>query len=134
MKIFFPLLLLTTSFAIQNPAIAAPNNRSVVQQATSPSSAKVITPKAALERLFTAKNFEPSWFAPEILAKVPFLKLQQSLLNSREKAFEQVGNYKGIQVDDNKYQVLFERATVLAKIRLDSKGRILELDFSENLK
>jgi hypothetical protein len=131
-KIFFTLLLSIAGFVILNQAIASPNSLPKTQQATSQPIAKTISPKAALERLFTAKKFESDWFAPEILAKVAFPKLQESLLNSREQAFAKVGSYKGIQVDGDKYQVIFERTKVPVKIRLDSKGRILELDFSSN--
>ncbi|MCC5663928.1 class A beta-lactamase-related serine hydrolase [Nostoc sp. CHAB 5784] len=84
-----------------------------------------ISPKAALERLFTSKEIQTEWFAPEFLAQVPIEQAQGVI----DKVKSQLGTYQGVQNNAKDYLVLFSQASVPTKITLNSKGQISGLLF-----
>ena len=57
---------------------------------TSCSTAQTITPKAALERLFTSEALQDEWFADSFLAEVPTAQLETLLT----QITDQLGAYK----------------------------------------
>ncbi len=84
-----------------------------------------LTPRAALERLFIAERILADWFTPAFLAEAPLSRLEQIVaeLKRTQGAFQRV---EGEGID---YTIVFERAVVPARIRLDAEGRIEGLLF-----
>ncbi|HEY9829912.1 MAG TPA: serine hydrolase [Stenomitos sp.] len=83
-----------------------------------------MTPKAAIERLFTSKQIQTDWFTPSFLAHIPVSP--QQVIESLKTA---LGDYQGVQKIDEDYLVIFERGSVPTKIVLDASGRISGLLF-----
>jgi beta-lactamase class A len=86
-----------------------------------------VSPKAALERLFTSKKIESAWFAPDFLVQAPIEKLQQIIDDFKNKS----GTYQSVQNNSQDYLVIFSEASVPTKIVLNSKGQISRLLFEE---
>ncbi|MEH2299772.1 MAG: hypothetical protein V7K88_12265 [Nostoc sp.] len=84
-----------------------------------------ISPKAALEILFTGKQIQTEWFAPEFLAQVPIEQVRQIIKELKS----QLGTYQGVQNNAQDYLVIFSQASVPTKIVLNSKGQISGLLF-----
>ena len=88
---------------------------------------EVITPEAALARLFTASHLRKEWFAPVVLAQLSVAQLQQIVDGVKAK----VGAYRSIAAHpDGSYTVTFTGGTVQARIHLDGQGRIDGLLFT----
>uniref|UniRef100_A0A7C3HBK3 Serine hydrolase n=1 Tax=Meiothermus ruber TaxID=277 RepID=A0A7C3HBK3_MEIRU len=84
-----------------------------------------ITPKAALERLFTERPARAEWFAPAFLQQVPLAQVEAIL----QQLLGGLGRYEGVEPDGPNFRVNFERGVVPAQISLDSEGRIQGLFF-----
>ncbi|GIW24186.1 serine hydrolase [Meiothermus sp.] len=84
-----------------------------------------LTPKMALERLFTERPAKAEWFAPVFLQQVSVVQVEailQQLLNG-------LGAYQSVEPDGPNFRVNFERGVVPAQISLDAQGRIQGLFF-----
>ncbi|MBW4614108.1 MAG: serine hydrolase [Desmonostoc vinosum HA7617-LM4] len=90
-----------------------------------PASSKSISPKAALERLFTTKEIQKEWFATEFLAQIPLEKMQQ-IINTIKT---QLGDYQNVQNNAQDYLIIFSQGSVPTKINLNPKGQISGLLF-----
>ena len=86
-----------------------------------------ITPKAAIERLFTSKKVSRSWFAPSFLKQVPITQVQNIILSINN----QLGSYQEVKQDGNDYLVIFDQGSLSTKIVLNSKQQISGLLFQE---
>ncbi|MDZ8257484.1 serine hydrolase [Nostoc sp. ChiQUE01b] len=116
--------LLTVNFLFSPVALADVKPQLLpLAQMISPSQS--ISPKAALERLFTSKEIENEWFAPEFLAQVPIEQVRRVI----DGVKSQLGTYEGVQNNAKDYLVIFSQASVPTKIALNSKGQISGLLF-----
>lgn len=116
--------LLTTSLLF--PQLAVADVRFQTQlKAEIPTPATLITPKAALERLFTSAQIQAEWFAPEFLAQVPVEQVRKIISELKN----QLGNYQAVQKNDRDYLVVFSQGSVPTKIALNPKGQISGLLF-----
>ncbi|MDJ0674432.1 MAG: serine hydrolase [Calothrix sp. MO_167.B42] len=84
-----------------------------------------ITPKVAIERLFTSKKVSPSWFAPSFLKQIPITQVQTTIVSIKS----QLGNYQQVKQDGNDYLVIFDQGSLPTKIVLNSKQQISGLLF-----
>lgn len=84
-----------------------------------------LSPKAALERLFTERPARAEWFAPAFLQQVPLAQVEAIL----QQLLGGLGPYEGVEPDGPNFRVNFERGVVPAQISLDSEGRIQGLFF-----
>lgn len=84
-----------------------------------------LTPKAALERLFTEQPAKAEWFAPVFLQQVPLAQVEAIL----QQLLGGLGRYEGVEPDGPNFRVNFERGVVPAQISLDAQGRIQGLFF-----
>ncbi|MCD0503369.1 serine hydrolase [Bordetella petrii] len=84
-----------------------------------------ISPPQAIERLFNTAQPDPSWFAPQFLAQVPYEQVT-GLLDQLEK---QHGEFQSVKKAADAYRVTLERAQVPTHIVLDPQGRITGLRF-----
>jgi hypothetical protein len=143
MKIYLACLLLaTSSIAVFMPASILVAQSQPPTKTKANTTAKIISPAAALNRLIVAEKLDPSWFTPELLkavdknSDVNALQLQRDL--SMKLGRFRYGNYKSIQpVGGNKYRVIFDRAepdAVIVKLSIDAQGRIAEVGISEKNK
>jgi hypothetical protein len=144
MKIYLVCLLLVTGaigvFAPTAISIAQPQPASKIKAVTT--TAKIISPAAALNRLIVAEKLEASWFTPEFLkavdknSDVNAVQIQRDL--SMKLGRFRYGNYKSIQpIGRNKYRVIFDRAepdAVIVRFKLDPQGRIADVGISEKNK
>lgn len=86
---------------------------------------QTITPKQALERLFTVRPIQEAWFAPDFLKQAPVAVINQVITT-----FEaQLGPYAGVRPEGQDFVVLFARGEVPTRIALDQQGRIVTLFF-----
>ncbi len=143
MKIYLACLLLATNslflFIPASGLIAQSQPPAKIKAATT---AKIISPAAALNRLIVAEKLDASWFTPELLkavdknSDVGALQMQRDL--SMKVGRFRYGKYKSVQsIGDNKYRVLFDRAepdAVIVKLSLDAQGRIANVGISEKKK
>lgn len=91
-----------------------------------PSRADTITPKAALERLFTSDAIKQEWFAPVFLAQVSLDQVRAIVT----QVGGQLGKYQRVELPaTNSFSVVFEKGSVPATIHLDDQGRIDGLFF-----
>ena len=86
---------------------------------------RTMTPKAAIERLFTAQTIQSNWFASSFLAQVPISQVEQIIISLKTS----LGTYQGVQEDGKDYRVIFERGSVSTQIVLDAGGQITGLLF-----
>ncbi len=84
-----------------------------------------MTPKAALERLFTDEQIQADWFAPSFLAQIPIAQVQ----NIIRSLLAELGNYQEIQSKETDFLVIFERGLIPSNIALDDRGKITGLFF-----
>lgn len=104
--------------------------KNLTQNPTS-SSPMSISPKTALERLFTSQKLKSDWFAPSFHSEIPFKQIQPIITDIKNN----LGTYQEIQQNDNGYSVVLTKGSVPTKIVLNSKGQITGLLFqSPNLK
>ncbi len=112
------------------PAAPAPRRAMVVESPKPPPNGKgspmsdaEMTPEKALERLFTAAHVSPEWFTSEFIAKVPVTQIEKILHEIARDA----GAFRGVRSDKGGFEVAFERASVIATVRLDHAGRFSTL-------
>jgi beta-lactamase class A len=86
---------------------------------------QLMTPKAAIARLFTSEKIQADWFAPTFLAQVPASQVEQIIAMLKTS----LGSYKGVQEEGNDYLVIFDHGSVPTKIALDANNRITGLFF-----
>lgn len=84
-----------------------------------------ITPRAALERLFTADRISAEWFGPGFLAAIPVSRIEQIIAELKQTH----GAYQRVEGEGIEYLVVLERAVVPTRIALDAEGRIARLLF-----
>ncbi|WP_235006946.1 serine hydrolase [Calothrix rhizosoleniae] len=94
-----------------------------IAQVTTPTPS--ITPKAAIERLFTSKEVASSWFAPNFLKQVPITQIR-SIISSIKG---QLGNYQEVKRDGNDYVVIFDQGSLPTNIVVNSRQQISGLRF-----
>ncbi|MEZ4864938.1 MAG: CIA30 family protein [Caldilineaceae bacterium] len=87
--------------------------------------APTITPKAALERLFTSATLESDWFSNAFLAQVSPTQIE-TILAQWTKQF---GDFVQVAGANSPFTVRLAHATISAEIALDSEGRIAGLFF-----
>jgi hypothetical protein len=143
MKIYLPCLLFVTSsilgFAATSGLVAQSQPATKTKAATT---AKVIAPAAALNRLIVAEKLEASWFTPEFLKAMDKNSDVGALQNQRDFTMKlgqfRYGKYKSVEaIGSNKYRVLFDRAepdAVIVKLQLDASGRIAGVGIAEKNK
>lgn len=90
------------------------------------SAAQSITPKAALERLFTSETLQDEWFTDDFLAEVPTAQLTTILT----QITDQLGAYRRVEGDRSPFTVIFVRGTATAEIALNEQAQISGLFFS----
>lgn len=90
--------------------------------------AQPITPKAALERLFTAKPIQPEWFTSDFTERASVDQLTEIFT----AITDQLGDYRRVEGSDSPFTVIFEGGTATAQIALDAQARIRGL-FLSNL-
>jgi len=84
-----------------------------------------LTPKVALERLFTERPARAEWFAPVFLQQVSFVQIEAIL----QQLTAGLGRYEKVEADGPNFRVSFERGVIPAQISLDPQGRIQGLFF-----
>ncbi|QLE43535.1 serine hydrolase [Nostoc sp. C052] len=121
---FISTSLLTTNLVFSQMVLAEmkPQILPLAQVTTQTAS---ISPKAALERLFTSKEIQSEWFASEFLAQFPIVQSRQIIDELKKK----LGTYQGVQNNAQDYLVVFSQASVPTKIVLNNKGQISGLLF-----
>ena len=90
--------------------------------------AQPITPKAALERLFTVKPIQPEWFTSDFTERASVDQLTEIFT----AITDQLGDYRRVEGSDSPFTVIFEGGTATAQIALDAQARIRGL-FLSNL-
>ncbi len=85
----------------------------------------VITPQAAIERLFTTTSIQQDWFDSSFLAQVPLTQVQSIVASLKGE----LGAYRSVRSQGQSYVVVFERGTVPTKIVLNAAGQIRGLLF-----
>lgn len=105
----------------------APRVDALTVQAAQPT--KPMNPKTALDRLFRSTTPAAEWFAPDFLSQVTITKIQEIIASIKAE----LGNYQGVQIEGNDYQVVFERGVVPTKISLNAEGQISGLLFQPSL-
>ncbi|MBD2515738.1 serine hydrolase [Nostoc sp. FACHB-973] len=123
---FISTSLLTINFTFSQVSLAdvKPELQPLNQMLTQTES---ISPKAALERLFTSQKIQNEWFTPDFLAQVPIEKLRQII----DELKNQLGTYESVQNNLQDYLVIFSQGSVPTKIVLNSKGQISGLFFEQ---
>ena len=91
------------------------------------SMAQSVTPKLALERLFTSESLQDAWFTGEFLEQVPTVQLTTILT----QLTDQLGAYTRVEGDESPFTVVFAKGTATAQITLDSQAKISGLFFSD---
>ena len=84
-----------------------------------------LSPKLALERLFTTEKLKQEWFAPSFLKQIPLTQMEQIIENIENT----LGSYQEVQADGSDYLVIFEQGSVPTKLILDSNNQISGLLF-----
>ncbi len=88
-----------------------------------------VSTQAVLTHLFTASRIEPDWFSQSFLQQVSVAQVESIV----GQLSAQLGHFKSVKPEGQKYRVLFERGDDLATIRLDESGRIIGLFFEAPL-
>lgn len=97
-----------------------PNRSATVISSTQPMQ---LSPQAALERLFTASPVQSEWFAPLFLNQIPLTQIQQLIAELQKN----LGAYKQVQPEGDRFFAIFERGRVIAQITLNRQGQITGL-------
>jgi len=84
-----------------------------------------LTPKDALERLFTADHVDSNWFAQSFLDQVSAAQVETIVSQLKS----QLGAFQSVEADRSKFRVIFARGDDMASIVLDDNGRITGLFF-----
>lgn len=93
---FSAVVLFSTSFVFPDSAIAVinlPAQYLANNLAQNPTSAELIYPKTALERLFTSKELKSDWFAPSFVNQIPVAQVQLIITDIKN----QLGTYQEVQ-------------------------------------
>ncbi len=91
------------------------------------STAQVITPKAALERLFTSETLQDAWFTDGFLAEVPTAQLETLLT----QITDQLGAYRRVEGNESPFTVIFAKGSATSRITLNAQAQISGLFFSD---
>lgn len=97
----------------------------VAMLSEAPVSADQITPKAAIERLFTSDKIDADWFAAPFLQQVSVTQVQTII----DQFKQQLGAYQSVRPTDDHFTTEFEKASIPTYIGLDGTGRIIGLLF-----
>ena len=89
--------------------------------------AATLSPREALERLFTAKPVQADWFTDDFAAQVPVSQLSADL----ESLTAQLGPFQGLSGDSSPFTVNFAQGTATVQVALDAQGRIAGLLLSD---
>lgn len=84
-----------------------------------------VTPKLALERLFTSEQLSEEWFATSFLDQISPSMISDLLADLRE----QLGSFERIEGDSSPFTVIFTLGTVPTEISLDADGSIVGIFF-----
>jgi len=84
-----------------------------------------LTPKDALERLFTADHVDSNWFAQSFLDQVSAAQVETIIGQLKS----QLGAFQSVEAQRSKFRVIFARGDDMASIALDDSGRITGLFF-----
>lgn len=84
-----------------------------------------LPPAQSIERLFHARSFDSSWFAPTLLSQASTDTLQQAVRD----LVDSNGKFQGVAPRQNEYVVELQRALVPTVIAFDAEGRISSLFF-----
>jgi hypothetical protein len=100
--------------------------------------AKVISPVAALDRSIVTEKLEGVNHSPAFLDAVKGIGVVQSQRDSMIKiAVQRYGNYKSmVAIGKDKYQIIFDKAevdAVTAQFYLDKSGRVAALSLTEKM-
>lgn len=87
--------------------------------------APTITPKAALERLFTSDMIEDPWFGDAFLTQVSPAQVAMIIT----QVTDQVGEFVAVEGEASPFTVRFANGQMSAEITLDADGRIVGLFF-----
>ena len=90
-----------------------------------PALADQVTPKAAIERLFTSAKLNPDWFASAFTSQVTLGQMQGYI----DQWKSQYGPYKGVSESGDHFSTDFDKASIPTFIKLDADGRIEGLFF-----
>jgi beta-lactamase class A len=120
----FITIFLTAALVIVSAKVVLRGQAAEVRLAQLQPSNQLMTPKAAIERLFTSKQIQTDWFTPTFLQQVPVSP--QQIIKSLKTA---LGAYQGVQEVGEDYLIIFDRGSVPTKIVLDASGRISGLLF-----
>jgi beta-lactamase class A len=97
----------------------------IILACAAPVVAEQITPKAALERLWTSDKVNAEWFAASFLAQVPAAQVQSII----DQYKGQLGVYQSVRADGSNFMTEFAKGSVPSQIHLDNDGRIDGLFF-----
>lgn len=114
-------LLLVLTLAV----LAPPGAPAAAQMTGSSPSEPSVSPKAALERLFTGNTIEEAWFSDAFLAQTPVPQIEAVLAQLTQEA----GDFQRVEGETSPFTVRFARGQTSAEITLDSTGRIVGLFF-----
>lgn len=90
-----------------------------------PGDAGTLTPGEALQRLFTSKTLDESWFASPFLAQVPLSQVEAILA----QLTQQFGSFERIEGQASPFIVVFAQGQITAEMALDAEGRVAGLQF-----
>lgn len=82
--------------------------------------AQQLTPRLALERLFTSDEPSAAWFAPAFLDQIPV----EQVANAVDRSRDGLGAFASVEPDGDRYRVVFEDGFVPVIVQLDGQGRI----------
>jgi beta-lactamase class A len=128
-NIFFLRILLTATLVFAQLGLADVRLQTqLLAEVRTPK--RIVTPKAALERLFTNEQIQTEWFAPEFLAQVPIEQIRKIIVELKS----QLGSYQAVQNNAQDYLVVFSQGSVQSKIVLNAKEQISGLLFQPQIK
>lgn len=87
--------------------------------------AGMLTPREALQRLFTSETLDESWFAGPFLVQVPVSQVEAI----RAQLSQQFGDFERIEGEASPFTVIFVEGQITAEMALDVEGRIIGLHF-----
>ena len=120
--LIFTAAAATTPTPAQSSAQVAPSPPSPATPAPQ-SGAGTLTPKAALERLFTSPTLDEAWFGEQFLAQVSVVQLQHILTQYEQ----QLGAYVRVEGEASPFTAVFAQGTTIVQITLDAQGRVTGL-------
>ncbi|HBB34343.1 MAG TPA: serine hydrolase [Cyanobacteria bacterium UBA8803] len=114
MKLFTIITLSSNLFA--PVSLASPSTPLTIVQMQ-------LSPQAALERLFNTPQLQSDWFAPIFLDQIPLTQIQQVIAELQQD----LGAYQRIELQGDRYLIIFERGQAAAQIFLNSQSQIAGL-------